>query len=115
MPWKRQKRGNMSNKNIKKVGFVCFGEVNTPFDRLQIKHDQAVELLTGMGIELIDAGLVVDDAAYKTADEAIAKLEAGKFSSLIICVAGWIPTHAVIRVTDQFRHPLVRSLLRLSL
>ena len=23
---------------------------------------------------------------------------------LIVCVAGWVPTHAVIRVTDHFRH-----------
>lgn len=91
-------------RDIKKVGFVCFGEVNTPYERLQIKHDQAVELLTGMGIDLVDAGIVVDDAAYKTAEEAIAKLEGDKFHCLIVCVAGWVPTHAVIKVTDCFRH-----------
>ena len=29
-------------------------------------------------------------------------------SSLIICIAGWIPTHAVIRVTDHYSHiPMV--------
>ena len=25
----------------KRVGFVCFGEVNTPIERLQMKHDEA--------------------------------------------------------------------------
>lgn len=98
------RKDNDMKKNIRKVGFVCFGEVNTPFERLQIKHDQAVELLTGMGMELVDAGVVVDDAAYKTADAAVEILEAAKFSSLIVCVAGWVPSHAVIRVTDHFRH-----------
>ena len=30
-------------KNI--VGYVCFGEVNTPIERLQMKHDEALEAL----------------------------------------------------------------------
>ena len=92
------------NKQIRKVGFVCFGEVNTPIERLVIKHDEAVKVLTATGMEPIDAGVVVDDAAYKTADAAIAKLAGKEFSSLIVCVAGWVPSHAVIRVTDRFRH-----------
>lgn len=27
------------------VGFVCFGEVNTPIERLQMKHDEALGVL----------------------------------------------------------------------
>ena len=30
------------------VGFVCFGEINTPFARLQIKHDAALAALGGL-------------------------------------------------------------------
>ncbi len=85
------------------VGVVTFGEVNTPFERLQIKHDEAVRDLGALDIDLIDAGIVIDDPAYKTADAAIARLKGKEFSSLIVCVAGWVPTHAVIRVTDAFR------------
>lgn len=45
----------------KRVGFVCFGEVNTPIERLQMKHDEALGVLTAMGYDLLDAGLVIDD------------------------------------------------------
>ena len=85
------------------VGFVCFGEVNTPFERLQIKHDAALKALSVLDAELVDAGVVIDDSAYETADRAIAALKGKDLSSIILCVAGWVPTHAVIRVTDEFR------------
>ena len=85
------------------VGFVCFGEINTPFARLQIKHDSALAALRGLEAEIVDAGIVIDDPAYETADAAIAKLRGLDLSSVILCVAGWVPTHAVIRVTDVFR------------
>lgn len=54
----------------KRVGFVCFGEVNTPIERLQMKHDEALGVLTAMGYDLLDAGLVIDDEKYATADAA---------------------------------------------
>ena len=93
------------NKN---VGFVCFGEVNTPIERLQMKHDEALAALQKMGYNLLDGGLVIDDPAYETADAAIRKLHGFEMSSLIVCIAGWIPTHAVIRVTDCYKHiPMV--------
>lgn len=91
-----------------KIGFVCFGEVNTPFERLQIKHDDALASLKALGADITDAGIVIDDPEYGTADRALGVLKAAEFSSLICCVAGWVPTHAVIRVTDAFRHtPMV--------
>lgn len=88
----------------KRVGFVCFGEVNTPMERLQIKHDEALEGLKTMGYELTDAGIVIDDTEYKTGDRAVGILAGKEYDCLILCVAGWIPTHAVIHVTDRFRH-----------
>ena len=91
-------------KHIKKVAFICFGEINTPYERLQRKHDDALAALSALDMEIIDAGIVIDDPEYKTADAAIERLRGGNFSSVIVCLAGWVPTHAVIRVTDHFRH-----------
>lgn len=88
----------------KRVGFVCFGEVNTPIDRLNMKHDEALSVLMPLGYELLDGGLVIDDPAYETADAAVGKLLNADMTCLIVCVAGWVPTHAVVRVTDHFRH-----------
>ncbi len=86
-----------------KVGFCCFGEVNTPIERLHFDHDRALQALSALNAEIIDGGLVIDDPAYETADAAVAKLDKQGIECLIVCVAGWIPTHAVIRVTDVFR------------
>ena len=86
------------------IGFVCFGEVNTPIARLQMKHDEALAALQAQVEGVVDGGLVIDDPAYETADAAYAKLAGLDMSCLVVCIAGWIPTHAVIRVTDRFRH-----------
>ena len=86
------------------IGYICFGEVNTPIERLQMKHDEALAALQAKFENVIDGGLVIDDPAYETADAAYGKLAGLDLSCLIVCVAGWIPTHAVIRVTDHFRH-----------
>ncbi len=93
---------------MNKIGFVCFGEVNTPIAKLEEKHNHALKELSALDAEIMDAGLVQDDPEYSTADAAIARLKKEHFNSLIVCVAGWIPSHAVIRVTDAFRHiPMV--------
>ena len=86
------------------IGFVCFGEVNTPIERLQLKHDETLEVLKKTFEGIVDGGLVIDDPAYETADAAYEKLAGLDLDCLIVCVAGWIPTHAVVRVTDHFRH-----------
>lgn len=89
---------------MKRIGFVCFGEVNTPIKKIEEKRDHAVSVLSSLGIDILDAGIVVDDAGYRTADSAIEKLSGYAMDCLVVCLAGWIPTHAVIRVTDVFRH-----------
>ena len=89
----------------KEIGFVCFGEVNTPFDRLLQKHDDALSTLSQLKDALItDAGVVIDDAKYEYADRAVETLKSRELDCVILCVAGWVPTHAVIRVADHFRH-----------
>ncbi len=87
-----------------KTGYICFGEVNTPIERIKIMDSDAKKSLKSLGIDIVDAGIVIDDPEYKTAGEAIEKLKGKSISSLIICVAGWIPTHAVIKVTDVYIH-----------
>ncbi len=86
------------------IGFVCFGEVNTPFERIQMKHDEALAYLQERYDNIVDGGIVIDDPEYKTADTATEKIMPLDMECLVVCVAGWIPTHAVIRVTDHFRH-----------
>ena len=86
------------------VGFVCFGEVNTPIERLNMKHDEALAALREKVENVVDGGLAIDDPAYETADAAYAKIAGLDLDCLVVCVAGWVPTHAVIRVTDHFRH-----------
>lgn len=86
------------------IGFVCFGEVNTPYERIQMKHDETLAYLQVRYDNIVDGGIVIDDPEYKTADAAVEKIQPLDMECLIVCVAGWIPTHAVIRVTDHFRH-----------
>ena len=91
-----------------KTGFVCFGEVNTPYEKLVSLHDEAKKNLLSLDYDLKDAGIVIDDPEYKTACEALEKLQGFDMCCLIVCVAGWVPTHAVIRVLDEYRHiPMV--------
>ena len=49
-------------KKEKLVGFIGFGEINTPIERLNLKHDQALEILSALDATIVDAGLVIDDA-----------------------------------------------------
>lgn len=91
------------NQNAR-IGFICFGEINTPIERLRMKHDEALAALQALDYDFVDGGLVIDDPAYETADAALAKVQGLDLSALVVCVAGWVPTHAVIRVTDHFRH-----------
>lgn len=94
-------------RNIR-MGFVCFGEVNTPMEVIVRKRDEALAALRAEALELLDGGVVTDDPGYHDADAAIARLRGREMDLLVVCVAGWIPSHAVIRVTDAFRHlPMV--------
>lgn len=89
----------------RRVGYVCFGEVHTPNGRLVLKHKEGLEFANSMNnVDVIDAGLVIDDPEYKTANAAIEKLKGHDMDCLFVCVAGWIPPHAVIKVTDVFRN-----------
>ena len=47
----------MLKKNA--VGFVCFGEINTPIEKLQEKHDEALKQLCAVVDGVVDGGLVI--------------------------------------------------------
>ncbi len=91
-----------------RAGFVGFGEVNTPRDIIERKCLEARRLLEGAGMELTATEPVRDDPAGADVERARAELARAEFDLLILCVAGWIPSHAVIAVADAFRHkPMV--------
>ncbi len=91
-----------------KVAFIGFGEVNTPIEILESKCAAAEKALKEEGLELISVYPVVDDYEEKDVKKAIAALKGQEFDAMVLCIAGWIPTHAVVKVTEPFRHkPMV--------
>jgi L-fucose isomerase-like protein len=91
-----------------KAAFVGFGEVNTPREIIERKCAEAQRLLEAEGLELIATAPVSDDPDGQDVARAVAELSGQDFDALILCVAGWIPSHAVIAVADVFRHkPMV--------
>ena len=93
---------------MSKAAFVGFGEVNTPIDIIIRKCEKAAAELEAEGIELVKVYPVTDDYEEKDIKKAVAALEGKDFDYLVVCIAGWIPTHAVVKVTEHFRHkPMV--------
>ena len=91
-----------------KAAFVGFGEVNTPIDIIVRKCAAAADALEKEGVELIRVFPVTDDYEEKDIKKAVDALKGKEFDYLVVCVAGWIPTHAVVKVTEHFREkPMV--------
>ena len=90
--------------SIAKAGLVCFGEVNTPKEVIRRKAGEARRLLETAGIDLVVTDPVSDDPAGSDVARAVIDLSRQDFDMLIVCVAGWIPSHAVIAVVSPFRH-----------
>ena len=87
-----------------KAGFVGFGEINTPREIIERKCAEARALLEAEGLQLVWTDPVSDDPAGAEVARAQAELAGEEFDLLILCLAGWIPSHAVIAVADAFRH-----------
>ena len=85
-----------------KTGFVCFGEVNTPREIINSKCKKAKEYLESIGIEIVYTSPVSDDPDSTDVNRALEDLSSEKYDFLTICVAGWIPSHAVISITQEF-------------
>jgi L-fucose isomerase-like protein len=87
-----------------RAAFVGFGEVNTPREIIERKCGEARRLLEEQGIELAETKPVSDDPEGKEWRRAVADLSKEDFDFIILCVAGWIPSHAVISVAQEFSH-----------
>ena len=93
-----------------KIGFVGFGEVNTPVEVIIRKCKAAEAALKAEGLDLVSVYPVADDYEETQVKDAVKRLSAEQFDALVVCVAGWIPTHAVVKVTENFRHlPMVKN------
>ncbi len=93
---------------MSKIGFVGFGEVNTPVEVIIRKCKAAEQALLSEGLDLVSVYPVADDYEEKQVNDAVARLAKESFDALVVCVAGWIPTHAVVKVTEHYRHlPIV--------
>ena len=86
------------------AAFVGFGEINTPREIIVRKCAEARRLLEAEGLQLVWTDPVSDDPAGCDVARAKAELAGQDFDVLILCLAGWIPSHAVIAVADAFRH-----------
>lgn len=91
-----------------KAAFIGFGEVNSPKALIEEKCAAAKAALEDCGVALACTPPVSDDAEGADVKRAIADLSGKEFDAVIVCIAGWIPTHAVIAAIDAFRHkPMV--------
>ncbi len=91
-----------------KAGFVGFGEVNSPRELIERKLSAARRSLEALGMQLIASGPVSDDPAGADEQRAREELARQDFDLLVVCLAGWIPSHTVIDVISPFAHkPMV--------
>ena len=88
-------------ENSVKTAFVGFGEINSPQELIKTMCNKAREEVKSLGIEVISTDHVTDDPEGKDVRRAISELKGKSFDSLIICLAGWIPSHAVISITVE--------------
>ena len=91
-----------------KIAFAGFGEVNTPVEIIERKCQSALDSIMVSGATVYPCFPITDDYEEKDVNKAINYFKDKDFDALVLCVAGWIPTHAVIKVAEQFRHkPMV--------
>lgn len=87
-----------------RAAFLGFGEVNTPREVIIRKCQAAEAALLSEGVVLVSCYPISDDYEEKDIAKALAALEGQSFDSIVLCVAGWIPSHAVIKIIEHYRH-----------
>lgn len=93
---------------MSKVAFLGFGEVNTPVDVIVRKCAAAEAALKEEGLDLVSVYPIADDYEEKDIAKAVDALQGEAFDAVVVCIAGWIPTHAVLKVVEHYRHlPMV--------
>lgn len=92
-----------------RVAFIGFGEVNTPREIILRKCAEAQKQLSAEGVEVAAVEPVSDDPQGNDVARARKQIAAAEeVDAIVLCVAGWIPSHAVINAIDPFRHkPMV--------
>ena len=91
-----------------KTAFLGFGEVNTPAQLIIDKCAKAAADLERAGLDLLKVFPITDDPAEKDIKKALDALRGQEFDSIVVCIAGWIPSHAVVKICEQYRHkPMV--------
>jgi len=85
------------------AAFVGFGEVNSPQQLIRDKCLKARKEIESLGFNMVTTDHVTDDPKGLDVTRAVKDLKKGEFDLLIICIAGWIPAHAVIAVTEEFK------------
>lgn len=91
-----------------RAAFIGFGEVNTPKELIINKCAAAEKALAAEGVDLVSVFPVTDDYEEKDIKNCLEQLKGKDFDALVLCIAGWIPTHAVIKISEQYRHkPMV--------
>lgn len=93
----------MINDKVSKIGFVGFGEINSPKDLIHYKCRSAQDELKSLGLEMVSTEVVTDDPKGEDVRRALEDMKKESFDVLIVCLAGWIPSHAVIAITEEFR------------
>nr|MBQ4317806.1 hypothetical protein [Clostridia bacterium] len=96
----------MIKNSLPRVAFAGFGEINTPKEILVKKCGEALENLKAAGVDVVKAVYpITDDPAGVDVNNAIKEFGEcyAQYDAVIVCVAGWIPTHAVVKVTETLR------------
>ena len=86
-----------------KAAFVGFGEINSPQQLIKDKCSIALEEIKSLGFSVITTDHVTDDPEGKDVKRALTDLSKTDFDLLIVCLAGWIPSHAVISIANTFK------------
>ncbi len=92
-------------KNLQvKAAFVGFGEINTPREFIEKRCQEAAQALRQRGVSITTLLMVSDDPAGKQSEHARDELAKGGFEVVVLCVAGWIPSWAVLKTIENCKH-----------
>lgn len=90
------------------VAFIGFGEINSPRELIERKCSRAHAAISSLGVDSHFIGPVADDPDGHQVDCALKRLAELRPDAIILCIAGWVPSHAVMNVIADYRHvPLV--------
>ena len=94
----------MSDMNAIRAAFLGFGEVNSPQDLIKKKCGDANKKLNASGFSTEAVYPITDAPGNENAKAALKLLGQEDWDVVIVCLAGWISSHAVIALTEQYAH-----------